>query len=137
MSILVCPNCQAQLALALVRLEVGELPGPSSVASERPGAVVQVRTYEFTLGGRPYSLTSQDLLDSAPHARSTIVTYYIEIRGTDGVVRQYPTKSVVQTAIVRKYPDVLPARDLQPNAFQAHRAVAIARALGFPSKRRG
>ena len=100
------------------------------VEAKKDGAPLE--PYAFTISGRRYELTPEDLQKAVPDVSQPIYDSYVEIEDVSGSIRQVPTKDLIRRAIIRKYRDVNPQAELQPGTgFQSQRAEQIARRLGL------
>ena len=129
---LTCPNCHQELTLTLIREEKTKRPvGVETTPSNSRAA------YRFTIGGRLFELTPDDVIAATDFVRQSVYDSYVEIPDAQGGIREFPTKDLLRQAILRKYPDVNPRTDLQPsNGFQSQRAEHVMRKLHLPPKRK-
>ena len=128
-----CPRCGVDLELSLIPTKREETQQPT--VSGEGSLLPSERTKDFTLKGVRYTLSVQDILQSAAalQVRETITRYYVELPDQEGEMRQFPIKQVVRKALETGSPDTFHPEE---EGFHSQLASNILTGLGFTVKRR-
>jgi len=118
-----CPNCGAELNLALVMEEKKDGAKTSAIG----------KTYSFRIAGKPYSLSDGEIVQAGKDIAQpeTIRDYYVELSDSNNIIQEYPVKQVVRKALHTKYTE-----KFSEIHFNAQRARQILSKLGFTIKKK-